>query len=145
AIVVRNRRRGIGSNNVTCGEPPSTLGDLVLYTKQQDAAFYVCPGENSIYIDLPLNCPILYCQANRTFSTLENATFQSYCSPVNGSQTVVNTSGTITSPNYPGSYFPTLTNTDFAWSIMTPGSNLVFRIEDFNVDKSTGVVLFCGV
>ncbi|KAL3882842.1 hypothetical protein ACJMK2_029146, partial [Sinanodonta woodiana] len=102
AIDVRNRRRGIGSNNVTCGEPPSTLGDLVLYTKQQDAAFYVCPSEKNIYVDVPLNCPILHCQANGTFSTLENATFQSYCSPVSGRETVVSTSGAITSPNYPG-------------------------------------------
>ncbi|KAL3882838.1 hypothetical protein ACJMK2_029142 [Sinanodonta woodiana] len=133
----------MGSTNVTCGEPPSTLGDLVLYTQQQNKAFYVCPGA-SAYAIVPLICPILSCQANGTFSTLADAAFRSRCYPLNTSQTVVNTSGEITSPGYPGNYVPALQNTTAGFTIMTPGANLVFRIEDFDIDSSTLFTLVCG-
>ncbi|KAL3882841.1 hypothetical protein ACJMK2_029145, partial [Sinanodonta woodiana] len=144
AIVVRNRRKGMASNNITCGEPPSTLGDLIFYQQQEDAAFYVCPAA-SVYSNVPLDCPIIYCQSNGTFSTPDVATYQSQCAPVKDSQTVVKTSGVITSPNHPGNYFPLLNFTSIAWSIMTPGSNLVFRMEDFDIDATTVLNLICGV
>ncbi|KAL3882949.1 hypothetical protein ACJMK2_029251, partial [Sinanodonta woodiana] len=130
-------------NNATCGKPPNTLGDLILYTQQQDAAFYACAGL-SIYVYVPLSCPIIYCQTNGTFSTPDVTAYQSHCAPVNERHTVIGTSGKITSPNYPDNFIPTLSNADIAWSIMTPGTNLVFLIEDFDIDAETVLKFVCG-
>ncbi|KAK3604067.1 hypothetical protein CHS0354_007177 [Potamilus streckersoni] len=136
-IDVINRR----TKKITCGQPPSTLGDLVLYKQQGNAAFYDTPGLN-VYFDVPLTCPIIYCQANGTFSTPEFSTNQSVFFPVDEKRLVIDTSGAITTPNYPASY--NLSNGDAIWSIMTPGTNIVFRIEDFNIDSNSYVQLLCG-
>ncbi|KAK3602889.1 hypothetical protein CHS0354_018753 [Potamilus streckersoni] len=57
---------------------------------------------------------------------------------------LVDTSGDITTPNYPANYNPISINKLIISSIMTPGTNLVFRIEDIDIDSTTQIAFQCA-
>ncbi|KAK3602887.1 hypothetical protein CHS0354_018749 [Potamilus streckersoni] len=138
----RNKTTDDKRKNESCGEPPSSLGTLVLYKHQNGSAFYVCP-DRSVYNTVAWPCPIIYCQANGSFSKPDFPTDNTVCFSVAEKRTLFNESGEITSPNYPNNYVPASSNKTISWSIMTPGSNFTFRIEDFDVDSTSVLTIFC--
>ncbi|KAL3847009.1 hypothetical protein ACJMK2_017947 [Sinanodonta woodiana] len=129
-----------------CGEPPSNIGDFVLIGKQGDAAFYECPGMAVFQHDLTQTCPIIYCQNDGNFSTPVFQPDVNMCVfPAVKYEVIQSTSGEITSPNYPSNYNPSSTSSLTIWNIMVPGKDLKFKVEDFDIDQSTQVILRCGL
>ncbi|KAK3579739.1 hypothetical protein CHS0354_002386 [Potamilus streckersoni] len=143
---------GVCKAEISCGNPPDIPGlallDFTTGTKVGDTRYYICDNRNLTFNpESPASsaCSSVTCQSNGKWTS-----FTFTCDEVsqfvktNPEGSLSGTSGTILSPNRPGSYRPP----DLAiyrYSIVTPGKLLVFTFNgDFGIDNFSDLSIYCG-
>ncbi|KAL3836257.1 hypothetical protein ACJMK2_021696 [Sinanodonta woodiana] len=135
---------------ISCGNPPAITGlkllDFTTGTKDGDTRYYTCANSDQTFSPAsPASsaCSSVTCQKNGAWTAL-SVTCNTPPMTTNTGGSLSGTTGSITSPNHPGSYSPP-NMAMYRYSIVTPGDSITLTFNGaFGIDSASFLNIYCG-